>query len=140
MKKGEVRIIKLDDKNWVVQTVIEVKVKETGEVRLEWGDNKYYGDHLDWALSSALILGYPEERVELIESTLNRFLVQLLKASTGLELKDIPKKSVPPAFRARRKTDQNKKSTRKKKTTTASLPGVDNKIVKKSRTPKKKQF
>lgn len=57
---GDVRIIKCDDRNYAVQQYRAIVNNKTGDVRLDWADAGYYGDKLQWAVESALMVKVPE--------------------------------------------------------------------------------
>lgn len=68
MKDGDVRIVKADALNyaveeWRVRKEVVGKGssrKETGKTTSSWVPAGYYGNHLDWAVSSALMVKVPE--------------------------------------------------------------------------------
>lgn len=68
MKDGDVRIVKADALNYSVEQYrVRNEVvgkgssrKETGKIVASWVPVGYYGNHLDWAVNSALMAKVPE--------------------------------------------------------------------------------
>ena len=63
-KIGDVRIVKVDSRNYCVQQYKEIestdKVTKEKRSRTDWQDAGYYGDKLQWAVESALMVKVPE--------------------------------------------------------------------------------
>lgn len=86
----KVRIISVDKLNWGVQLAKKVE-KEDEEPYWIWKTQGYYGEHLGWAINSALKLGYPANQALELDKFLNDLLLSIrndVKEALGLELID----------------------------------------------------